>query len=53
MRQMLGLLADLYMVDLICDDDVAPFYERHGLVRLTGMARRNRDAPVLGGSPVD
>ena len=47
-RQMLGLLADLYMVDLICDDDVAPFYERLGLVRLTGMARRNRDAPELG-----
>lgn len=52
-RQMLGLLADVYMIDLICDDDVAPFYERLGLVRLTGMARRNHDALVLGVSRVD
>lgn len=52
-RRMLGLLVDIYMIDLICDVDVAPFYERLGLVRLTGMAWRNRDAQVLGGGRVD
>ncbi|MCW2921067.1 MAG: putative acetyltransferase [Thermoleophilia bacterium] len=29
-RRMRDRLADLYMVDLLCDDDVAPFYERVG-----------------------
>lgn len=36
-----------YMIDAICDPDVAPFYERLGLTRLAGMAYRNRQAPIL------
>jgi ribosomal protein S18 acetylase RimI-like enzyme len=47
-RRMLDLLADLYMTDLVCDERLASFYERLGLTRLVGMARRNRAAPVLG-----
>ncbi|HVT64832.1 MAG TPA: GNAT family N-acetyltransferase [Mycobacteriales bacterium] len=36
-----------YMIDAVCDPDVAPFYERLGLTRLAGMAHRNRQAPML------
>ncbi len=46
-HRMLDLLGDVYMVDVVCDDDVAPFYERLGLSRLVGMAHRNRSASVL------
>ena len=40
---LLGELDDLYMVDLVCDAELAPFYEPLGFVVLTGMARRNYD----------
>ena len=46
-RRMLDLLAPLYSVDVVCDPNVAPFYERLGLQALTGMAWRNRAAPVI------
>lgn len=46
-RRMLGVLDDVYMTDLVCDDDLVPFYERLGLVRLAGMARRNHRASIL------
>ena len=46
-RRLLSLLADVYMVDVVCDDAVAPFYERLGLSRVTGMAWRNRGASVF------
>lgn len=49
LRRMLGLLAPLYSVDVVCDPDVAPFYERLGLQRLTGMAWRNREAAAIEG----
>ena len=47
-RRLLDELGDVYMTDLLCDEDLVPFYERLGMLRLTGMARRNRAAPVLG-----
>jgi ribosomal protein S18 acetylase RimI-like enzyme len=34
MRRLLEELGNLYMVDLSCDEDLAPFYERLGLQRL-------------------
>jgi ribosomal protein S18 acetylase RimI-like enzyme len=40
-RRMLVSLAHLYAVDLICDADVQPFYERLGLLPYTGMIQRN------------
>lgn len=39
-RRMLAKLAHLYMVDLLCDPDVQPFFERLGLHPATGMSRR-------------
>ena len=42
-RQMLARLRQLYMVDLVCDDDLEPFYARFGLRRYTAMILRNYD----------
>ena len=46
-RRMLELLAPMYMVDLLCDAEVAPFYDRIGMQRLIGMASRNRASTAL------
>jgi GNAT superfamily N-acetyltransferase len=43
-RRILAAIAPRYMVDLVCDDDVVPFYERLGLMRYTAMIRRDRAA---------
>lgn len=40
-RRMLDQLAAYYMVDLLCDADLQPFYERFGMHRATGMFARN------------
>ncbi len=47
---LIHVIGDVYMTDLVCDEGVAPFYEKLGLMRLTGMARRSRGASILGGS---
>jgi ribosomal protein S18 acetylase RimI-like enzyme len=39
-RQMLARLGDRYMVDLVCDEDVMPFYERAGMTRYGAMIKR-------------
>src|SRR5438067_2315325 len=44
-RRLLAEIGNLYMVDLVCDDALRPFYERLGFQALTGMALRRRDAP--------
>ncbi len=41
MRRMLGKLSHLYMVDLLCDEALQPFYERLGMVGSRGMMVRN------------
>jgi len=43
-RRVLVLLEGTYMVDLCCDEELAPFYERFGMQRLVGMALRDRAA---------
>lgn len=43
MRRMLHRLRHLYMIDLLCDPDVQPFYERLGRSRAQGMLIRNYD----------
>jgi predicted N-acetyltransferase YhbS len=43
-RRMLARLEGLYMVDVVCDPELIPFYERFGMIPLAGMARRNRSA---------
>ena len=40
-RQMLDKLSHLYMIDLLCDENLQPFYERLGMVRSRGMMIRN------------
>jgi ribosomal protein S18 acetylase RimI-like enzyme len=40
-RRMLWALKDLYMIDLLCDEDVQAFYERLGFRRSQGMLIRN------------
>jgi ribosomal protein S18 acetylase RimI-like enzyme len=43
LRRMLERLRRLYMIDLLCDPDVQPFYERLGMRPATGMLIRNYD----------
>ena len=43
-RRLLELLEGLYMIDLACDEDLVPFYERFGMERWVGMGLRNRNA---------
>ena len=40
-RRMLEKLKHLYMIDLVCDDDVQPFYQRLGMRPYTAMIVRN------------
>lgn len=40
-RRMLVKLKDLYMVDLLCDEELQPFYARLGMKRGQGMYLRN------------
>jgi ribosomal protein S18 acetylase RimI-like enzyme len=40
-QRMLEKLRDLYMVDLICDPELQPFYARFGMRPYTGMILRN------------
>jgi ribosomal protein S18 acetylase RimI-like enzyme len=46
-RGVLARLSDRYSIDLVCDPDLVPFYERLGGRRLVAMAWRNRDAIIL------
>jgi len=34
-------IGDLYGLDLCCDEEVVPFYERQGFSRVAGMVRRS------------
>ena len=43
-RALLERIGDLYMIDVVCDEDVQPFYERLGLQRWNAMIRRKYDA---------
>jgi GNAT superfamily N-acetyltransferase len=48
MRRMLALLEGLYMVDLACDDDLVPFYERLGLRRSGAAVGLRRPTAIAG-----
>ena len=43
MTRILARLSRLYMVDLLCDPDVQPFYARLGMRPATGMLIRRHD----------
>lgn len=40
-NQMLKELDHIYMIDLCCDDDLVPYYEKFGMTRTNGMIWRN------------
>lgn len=42
-KRILTEIGELYMIDLLCDADVQPFYEKLGLTQATGMRIRNLD----------
>lgn len=52
-RRMLAQLAHLYMVDLICDPAVQPFYQRLGMLPYTGMIARNYSQQAGVAAPAD
>lgn len=45
--RLLALVGDLYMVDVMCDVRVRPFYERLGFTAASGAAIRRRDCAML------
>jgi len=51
-RRMLDSLKHLYSIDLICDEDVQPFYEKLGMRRYSGMIYRYYENQA-GASPKD
>lgn len=42
-RRMFEKLRNLYMIDLMCDPELQPFYERFGMRPYSGMVARNYD----------
>jgi hypothetical protein len=40
-RRCLEHYKEIYAIDLMCDEDVVPFYEKSGLKRGIGMVSRN------------
>jgi ribosomal protein S18 acetylase RimI-like enzyme len=51
-QKMLERLSIYYMVDLLCDTDLQPFYEQFGMKHSTGMFFRNYDKQSGAGSVV-
>ena len=52
MRRMLDRLKTMYMVDLLCDRELQPFYERFDMKRAMGMMIRRYEYQC-GMAPVD
>ncbi|WP_059170442.1 GNAT family N-acetyltransferase [Bacillus sp. FJAT-27445] len=42
-KRMLEQLGSNYMIDLCCDDELVPFYEKFGMFKSNGMLFRNYD----------
>ncbi|MBO0588343.1 GNAT family N-acetyltransferase [Sporosarcina sp. E16_8] len=40
-NRMLKELDDIYMIDLCCDDDLIPYYDKLGMTKTNGMILRN------------
>jgi ribosomal protein S18 acetylase RimI-like enzyme len=43
-KRMLDTLQEFYMVDLLCDPNLQPFYQKLGMIPSTGMLIRNYNA---------
>lgn len=48
--RVLDRLKNLYMIDLLCDEDLQPFYAQFGLHRAKGMCLRNYENQSGGGN---
>jgi ribosomal protein S18 acetylase RimI-like enzyme len=51
LRRMLAKLRSLYSVDLVCDSELAGFYEACGMSPATAMIVRNHDRKSVGNGP--
>ena len=40
-RKMKEELSHLYMIDLLCDEELIPYYEKQGMLKATGAVIRN------------
>lgn len=40
-QRMLKELDDIYMIDLCCDDELVPYYDKIGMMQTNGMILRN------------
>lgn len=40
-QRMFDELREVYMIDLCCDEDLIPYYEKFGMMPATGMIKRN------------
>jgi len=40
-NRMLKELDNIYMIDLCCDDDLVPYYDKFGMTKTNGMIYRN------------
>jgi GNAT superfamily N-acetyltransferase len=40
-RRILDAIGDLYMIDLVCDEELMPFYERFGMFRWNAAIKRS------------
>jgi ribosomal protein S18 acetylase RimI-like enzyme len=40
-RRVLDAIGDLYMIDLVCDEELMPFYERFGMFRWNAAIKRS------------
>ncbi len=40
-NRMLNELSNIYMIDLCCDDDLVPYYEKFRMTKVNGMVLRN------------
>ncbi len=40
-KRILKELDDIYMIDLCCDDDLIPYYDKFGMMKTNGMILRN------------
>lgn len=48
LRRMTARLGGLYRVDLLCDPELQPFYERFGMTKATGMMLRRLESQPGG-----
>jgi hypothetical protein len=48
MRRLLDETSEVYSVDLSCDEELQPFYERLGMRPLHGMGIRRREPSADG-----